>query len=465
MIRVTLLRKINPKNTLFGRIFMMFWLSVFIMVAGAFIVGRMVGESWEVSASSEEQLQPARDVASFLQAQIERERNLKRVLRRASARFRMQIMVFDEQRQRMEYGFPRPLISQESKFISLTESHSPFLIRTANIEFVGPIVVTHDNANYFIFTGRMLRREQRPTVILGAAFVVFVVIGTLACVVIAYSIAKPIKRLRELSDQFATGNIEQPDQALAGRNDELGQLHQHMHSMASKLANNVEQQKALMANVSHELRTPLTRMQLAVAMLPANSEQNNVYANRIEKEIGVMDTLIGQSLQLAKIDHQRDALLNQREHAALSELFGPIIDDLKFEAQALGKTIEMGEYVPLSLFVNKTSFASAIENVTRNAIKYCNQMVLIHFSVTHKNDVKYVCISIEDDGNGLSTSQMEQIFEPFYKVPLQQKVAHTQSTGLGLAIAKASIELHKGNIKVLASSQGGLNMLLYFPIV
>jgi len=454
-------RHINPNYSLFGRIFLWFWLAVTLMIVGAFVVARFLGQTWDLSEPEDAQLERLQKFAVSIQAQVNRKVEIDRVLRRVGSKTRTQFMLIEKDSSRSVLGFPRPMLSQQEKFFELVDASNPLLIRTNNMEFIGPIQITVNEKTWYLFAGKLLRKDQRPIIALGSALFVFLVLGTLACIAIAFTIVKPIKRLQELSNDFATGGTQEPDVQLSKRKDELGQLHQDIYQMASNLALSLRQQKDLMANVSHELRTPLTRMQLAVAMLAPKDDKGQQYAARIEKEIGVMDSLIGQTLQLAKMDSQHEHSWSKTQSTQLRDILGPVLDDLSFEAKASNKHIVFQDYPNVTLQLHKPSFVSAIENVTRNAIKFCQQEVRVKIALDNNASSKVLLISIEDDGEGLPNEQAQQIFEPFYRASSGQ--AH-QGTGLGLAIAKAAVELHHGTINVYKSSLGGLNIALSFPI-
>jgi len=505
------LRQFNPRRTLFGRIFVWFWLAVIIMLVSVFSLARYFSQTWQVSALSDGQLARVQVLFDNVQALSNRGLDLQRALRRVSARGRWQLMAVDMQNKDILLGFPPPLINhkelsqkefrqkgidQKEKFIALAESSTPVLVRIHNMEFVGPIALTVGDLEYQVFVGQLLPREQRPTFIVGTSLFAILLLGSLACVAIAWTIAKPIKRLSLLSNQFASGQEQAPDAQLLARKDELGQLHNDIYSMASNLAKSLAQQKALMANISHELRTPLTRLQLSVAMLAPNNDNQNKYAERIEKEIKVMDSLIGQALQLAKLEDNQAAWM-QKQVLSLPPVISPLLADLQFEAKATHIDFTAAPCPDVCAEINKTSLVSAIENVTRNAFKYASTKVSLGFEIVQYSQEKkgqekkgqeeqgqiqqaqeeqgqiqqaraaqgkaapYLKIVIEDDGPGLPEQQCEQIFEPFYRAHSGEQYT---GTGLGLSIAKAAIELHHGNVRASKAVLGGLQVVLTLPL-
>ena len=491
-------QKFNPRNSLFGRILVWFWVAVTMMVVMSFFIARYFSQSWEVSALDSVQLKRVQVLQQNVQQLLNRNANIEHALKRVSARGKWNLMAINMDSNELVLGFPSPLLTQRAKFLSLKYALQPVLIRTNNMEFVGPFLVASNDQDYQLFVGKLLRRDQRPIFAFVLALCVFLLTGTIACIAIAYTITKPIKRLSKLSKDFAGGNVNvlnasngSIDAQFKHRKDELGQLHNDIHDMATNLAKSLSQQKALMANISHELRTPLTRLQLALAMLNPATQEQVTYAKRIEKDIGVMDTLIGQALQLAKMGDENQAQWMQSQITDLKTILSPVLEDLEFEAKAKGVTLNVNKYETLSLPLIHTSFISAIENVTRNAIKYSQDDVRITIDLhtsrlanlpSKENDrileVKdspsalggsgtatktntMLSIRIEDDGEGLSKQQIAHIFEPFYRAPSGQ---HFQGTGLGLAIAKAGLQMHRGQIKAQSSTMGGLCLTLLFPI-
>lgn len=463
------LGRLDPRNSLFGRIFVWFWLAVVIMLVAVFSVGRYLGQTWQVSALSDSQLVSAQRLFESVENLSQRGVDLPRALRRVSARGRWHIMAIRNIDNDIVFGFPPPMLNQRKRFFELAKSESPVLARTTNMEMAGPFVLSADNTQYSVFVGRLLPREQRPLFIIGSALFIILLLGTLACLAIAWTIAQPIRRLSELSNRFASGDEQAPDAVLIKRKDELGQLHHDIYEMASNLAKSLHQQKLLMANISHELRTPLTRLQLSIAMLAPQDGEQTKYAQRIEKEVKVMDELIGQALQLAKTQDNQNAFL-QKAESDLALVLENVRKDLVFEAQASKISINSSTFPELILNMNANSLQSALENVTRNAIKYAKTTVQLSCCINRAEHS--VTITIDDDGEGLAAdvpdNEYDHIFDPFYRSTASQLPINasdkSKGTGLGLAIAKAAIELHNGTISAKRSKLGGLQISLSMPI-
>lgn len=452
-----MLSKLNPKKSLFGLIFIWFWVAVILMITSAFIVSRVINRQLYIHAPSEQQLLDATNVAENVQRMLDRGNGVGRTLRRLGRRGEHHLMMVNPETENLFLSFPNILLRNSTPYIRLSENEFALVSRTQNLEFVGPFDIQHNDKLLKLFVGRLLEREERSDVALFIALGVFLVLGSLACLGIASTITRPIRRLSQRSLRFASGEPVKPDASLQKRTDEIGRLHHDINKMANDLSRSLQQQKHLMANISHELRTPLTRMQLAIAMIEHKNEQSETYSKRLEKEIVAMDKLIGQTLQLSKFDTQANHLTSKPESVEIHELLTSLLEDLKFEASVIGIDLVTHALPNTRVSLQPSPFTSAIENVTRNAIKYAESRVELR--IEHAAD--YINVTIEDDGRGLDCEQLEQIFTPFYRAPSS---IEKHGTGLGLAIAKAAVELHEGNITAEQSKYGGLQMKLSFKV-
>lgn len=443
------------------------------MVVLAFFVAQWSNSSWQISAINDAQIRALETHAKVLNRSLRNGGQLKQILRRMGRNGRWQMMAVNTQTQDVITGFPPSVLRQREKFSELIDFEGPFSLKTHNLEFIGPVEFRYKNQTYNLYAGRLLRLEERPGFGFSLALLVFLISGTLACVAIAYTITKPLKQLSIASKKLAEQNMS-TEQAFAfsssrdneqyfgqsTRKDELGQLHRDVVAMADKLGKSAALQKALLANISHELRTPLTRLQLALAMLEPTSEQQH-YADRIEKEVGVMDALISQALQLARLNDQSNVANSKLETYALADLTSELFADLAFEAEASKVAFSHTDIPKVEVVVDRNSFLSAIENVTRNAIKYGKDKVEIGVAVTTKDLKKGLEVTIDDNGDGVDQAQLESIFEAFNRGSI---TSGTSGSGLGLAIAKAAVLSHGGNISASTSPIGGLRICLWFPV-
>jgi two-component system sensor histidine kinase CpxA len=262
---------------------------------------------------------------------------------------------------------------------------------------------------------------------------------------LAWSLAKPARKLKYAADEVARGNLRQHPELEAGPQEFLA-TGVSFNQMVSALERMVTAQQRLLSDISHELRTPLTRLQLATALM-----------RRIETEAQRLDSMINDLLVLSRNQHKNELA---RENIKASELWNEVLEDAKFEAEQMDKTLEItdppGNWV---LIGNPAALDSALENVVRNALRYSHQHIAVAFSA----DALGVTITVDDDGPGVSEEDREQIFRPFYRTD-EARDRESGGSGLGLAIVEKAVEQHHGWVKAEDSPLGGLRLVIWLPL-
>ena len=135
-----------------------------------------------------------------------------------------------------------------------------------------------------------------------------------------------------------------------------------------------------------------------------------------------------------------------------------VFTDGQFEAANSNKMLDIEPIPKLTVTADQTMLCRAVENVLRNALRHANYLVEVSFAVTDKQ----WSIIISDDGSGLSKEECKRIFAPFYRASLARE-RESGGVGLGLSIAKASVELHDGTIQAEPGEKHGLVVTLSFP--
>lgn len=197
-------------------------------------------------------------------------------------------------------------------------------------------------------------------------------------------------------------------------------------------------------------------MQLSSALLRRRQGENNEL-NRIETETQRLDSMINDLLVLSRNQHKNEL---GREYIRADEPWGEVLDDARFEAEQMGKTLEV-PYPPgpWPLFGNRSALESAFENVVRNALRYSHTHISVAFAVDNQG----LTINVDDDGPGVNPEDREQIFRPFYRTDEARDRA-SGGTGLGLAIVENAITQHKGWVKAGDSPLGGLCLAIWLPL-
>ncbi|MDB2374632.1 ATP-binding protein, partial [Psychrosphaera haliotis] len=131
--------------------------------------------------------------------------------------------------------------------------------------------------------------------------------------------------------------------------------------------------------------------------------------------------------------------------------------DAEFEAESLGKKINIEALPNLNIRVDRKIVSSAIENILRNGIRYAKSQITFEAKV-EGNKVQLI---IEDDGLGIPDHLLSKISEPFYRHS-DARERNSGGAGLGLAIAKKAMTAHSGYLLLSNKPTGGLRVELVF---
>jgi two-component system sensor histidine kinase CpxA len=138
------------------------------------------------------------------------------------------------------------------------------------------------------------------------------------------------------------------------------------------------------------------------------------------------------------------------EPVRLDELVGELVEDCSVEAQARGCRLTLDAPLPLTVQGDGELLRRAVENVIRNAIRHTPADTPVEVRLESNGKV---CITVRDYGPGVPDEFLPRIFDPFYRVDTDRNRL-SGGVGLGLAIARRAIELHKGAIRARNASPG-----------
>ena len=284
------------------------------------------------------------------------------------------------------------------------------------------------------------------------------IVSLLFAALLAWYFARPIRILRAAFESIAGGNLETRIGASMGRrNDELADLGKDFDYMADRLQNLLEAQRRLLHDVSHELRSPLARLQAAADLMRQQPERGAEFVERIERDTLRMDKLVGELLTLARLDAGMTGKLD--EEVDLREVVADIAEDACFEADAKRCSIEVDLNGPVVARGSHELLYRAIENVVRNAVRYSPEGGTVAISA-HSVD-GWLRVTVADSGPGVFDSDLDAIFDPFFRSDPGQSVA---GYGLGLAISSRVVEAHGGSISAANQVKGGLIVTLLLPL-
>jgi two-component system sensor histidine kinase SenX3 len=215
------------------------------------------------------------------------------------------------------------------------------------------------------------------------------------------------------------------------------------------------------ANVSHELKTPVGAIRLlseAVHDAADDPEAVKRFSHRMLTESERLSRLVQQVIELSRL--QGDEPLDAPVVVDIDEVVRVAVDTSAIDADSKRISIVTGGTPHLEVLGNEEQVMAAVANLVANAVSYseCDATVL----VSTKADDDMVEVSVVDQGIGIPATELDRIFERFYRVdPARHR--STGGTGLGLSIVKHVAATHGGDVRVWSVEGQGSTFTLTLP--
>lgn len=215
------------------------------------------------------------------------------------------------------------------------------------------------------------------------------------------------------------------------------------------------------ANVSHELKTPVGALNLlAEAVAEAKDDPEAVvrFADRMQGESERLTRLVQQIIDLSRL--QNDMASDDQAIVKVSELVAEAAEHSATEAERKNITIAITLRDELLVQGDRAQLHAAVSNLVENAVRYSQDESKV--SVSAKAEGDWVRIGVADRGIGISTDELDRIFERFYRVD-PARARNTGGTGLGLSIVKHVAASHGGTVEVWSEPGAGSTFTLVLP--
>ena len=205
-----------------------------------------------------------------------------------------------------------------------------------------------------------------------------------------------------------------------------------------------ERQQTFFQNASHELKTPLMAIQGYAEGIQAGVMDTGSAAEVILKESDRMTELVDELLDISKIDMGRQRLtLSEMD---VRELLYDSIRAVEPAAAGGGITITPDfPETPVMVSCDDTRLRRAVTNILSNGVRYARS----ELRLTCRTDKRNATIRIQDDGGGIAEEDLPHIFDRFY-------MGRSGKSGIGLALTKEIIHLHKGTIRAYNGDSGAV---------
>ncbi|MEM9976298.1 MAG: HAMP domain-containing sensor histidine kinase [Cyanobacteria bacterium P01_D01_bin.2] len=230
-----------------------------------------------------------------------------------------------------------------------------------------------------------------------------------------------------------------------------------------------QQLKQFTADASHELRNPIAVIQTNVQVALADPEPDAVFQHSqlqvVERLTRRLGRLVDNLLFLARQDG--GLIPMQWEELDLHKLLSEVVEEQALVAQGQGlKLIYQGvDSQPLTITGDRDQLLRLFTNLVSNAIQYTPEgSVTVDLDSTHWQGREAYQVTVCDTGIGISKELQSQVFDRFYRVDKARSRRDGTGAGLGLAIAKAIINNHQGNIQLDSQVGKGTTVMATLPV-
>ena len=339
------------------------------------------------------------------------------------------------------------------KFIETIKNESP-LSATVISQYTGAEMLLYgkqiraDLANYYLILNTPLEPvESYIDFILNQYFyiaVIVILIALIVAVFLARKISQPIVKMKNEANKLAQGDYD-----VKFKTDsfsEINDLASTLDDATEKLSKVNDLRKDLVANVSHDIKTPLTMIKAYAEMIKDISGENPIKRNEhldvIIKETEYLDKLATDMSQLSKL--QSGVIELNKDNFDLKECINRVVLLLSqaIHEKNVNLVLDLDDCV---VYADEVKISQVIYNFLSNALKYSDDDSTI--IIREHADEEKVRVEVIDHGNGISEEALPYIWDRYYKVDKNFNRS-VNSTGLGLAIAKAILEVHKAKYGV-----------------
>jgi len=219
-------------------------------------------------------------------------------------------------------------------------------------------------------------------------------------------------------------------------------------------------------NMTHEFKTPISTISIAADSILNDKvindrEKVRFFTGMIKKENQRMNKQVERILQIALLDRKEFEFNFQPTN--VHELITEAIEGIRLQVEKKGGRIETKlEAANPEVTTDPVHFTNLVCNLLDNANKYSPEVPVI--KVTTTNCPKGICLSVEDNGIGMTKAVQAKIFDKFYRLT-SGNIHNIKGFGLGLSYVKAILDANNGSIKVYSEPGKGSRFVVFIPFI
>ncbi|MFX3637314.1 MAG: sensor histidine kinase [Candidatus Pristimantibacillus sp.] len=284
------------------------------------------------------------------------------------------------------------------------------------------------------------------------------IIALILSIYIAKRISSPLISMKNLTLVMARGKRDIRLPLKEAPKDELGELAASINHLAEQLQQQEQLRVSMTENIAHELRTPLTTLNSYLSAIQdgiweATPERIQSSREEIYRLIHLVNDL--EELQtLSSLDFDLS-----RDDVRLVKSIEQVLNFMQPSFSEKGVILETGKLPDVMIYADERRLIQIWTNLISNALKFTPETGKVKISGKIKPDG--IQVTVEDTGIGIPDKELAHVFERFYRVD-KSRNRNTGGGGLGLAITKALVERHGG--QVWAESDRGTLVHVHLPL-
>jgi signal transduction histidine kinase len=279
--------------------------------------------------------------------------------------------------------------------------------------------------------------QRRLLIAAGAALLIALLLGYGG----AWLFARRIRRLERAADRIASGRFDEPVRDTGG--GELRRLADAFERMRVRLAQLDDARREFVANASHELRTPLFSLGGFLELLSdeeLDEPTRREFLASMHEQVARLTKLASDLLDLTRLDAGR--LTVQREPVDLGALAEELAEEFHPVAQGTEHSLQATASEPVFADADELRVLQIGRILVENALLHTPPGIAVRVRASLRDG--QAVLEVEDEGPGIASEQLNQLFERFYRLD----GTRASGSGLGLAIARELAELMDGTIEV-----------------
>jgi two-component system OmpR family sensor kinase len=269
---------------------------------------------------------------------------------------------------------------------------------------------------------------------------------------------RPIDEICRSAAVIAAGDLKERIR-LEGASSELGELAKVLNTTFARLEGAFTRQARFTSDASHELRTPIAVImsKTQTALLRERSATEYQEALRVcQRAANRMRELTEALLLLSRSEGEDKG--NDRSSLDLAIVGREVASSLAVLVEEKDLDLQL-QLDSVSVLANKGQISQVLTNLLNNAIKFTKQGGKIRLHVMPQGE--RALLEVQDTGQGIAAADLPHIFDRFYRG--DQSRTGSGNYGLGLAIAKAIVESHRGEISVVSLEGEGSRFTVLLP--